>query len=219
MLTTIDINNIQAVIFDFDGVIVDTERGRYLALEIILKKRGFQPLGLDINSFFGIPTDVFLRKQMPSLTDSDIAEIVRERRAMLLSNVTRYCSLCAGSQAFIENLQALGILTILATTNSHDVLEILIEKLGIAQWFDSVYSREFVMPHSGMLKNYPRVVKAEHLSPDRCIVIEDSCFGIESALQAGLFCVGIHNKCDNTTPNLKVADYTELGSALNMTAP
>ena len=182
----------EAVIFDMDGVLVDSEP-IYTAVE----RNNFRQLGLSITEeehrrFQGIATD---RMWQLLRAKYDLKQSVEELVEMTKGFVTPYfhsmekIDPIPGVDELIIMLKKKGILLAVASSSYPEVIDIILRKTGLKDYFDVVVDSQM----AGSSKPDPDIfllaaVKLG-ISPDRCIVIEDSANGIMAARKAGMFCI------------------------------
>jgi beta-phosphoglucomutase len=194
-----------AVIFDFDGVIVDSEPLHYKAFQGVL-----EPLGIGfpweeyVDSYMGFDDrDAFLeafRSRGKDLDDRRLAQLVASKSSIFLDIVGNGVRAYPGTVSLIRSLDASGLpLAISSGALRSDILPIL-DILGITRCFPHVISADDVRkskpdPECYLLA-FRRLKEAHPLrisTPDRCLVIEDTPAGIRSAKLAGLSVLAVTN--------------------------
>jgi len=190
-----------AVIFDLDGVVVDTARFHYQAWKQMADREG-------------IHFDEVINERLKGVSRMDSLDIIMERAPRPYSQEERvrlaaeknaaYCQMLKtltpadilpGAREFIEDLRRRGIRTAISSASKNT--DTILEHLGIGDLFDVVVTGNDITRSKpdpqGML------VAAERLSipPAACVVIEDAYAGIEAARRAGMRNIGI-----GSTPTL-----------------
>jgi len=191
-----------AVIFDFDGVIVDTEPLHYQAFQRVL-----EPLGLGfswqqyVDVYMGFDDrDAFVEAYAAhgAALDADTLRTLVERKAHIFQTVIRDgITAYPGVTDLIKKLHQSGIpLAISSGALCSDITPI-VRQLGIADCFEAVVTAEDVAkskpdPESYRLA-FDRLKQRTGISADRTIAIEDTPAGIASAKGAGLTVIGLTN--------------------------
>ncbi|MGA7105431.1 MAG: HAD family phosphatase [Candidatus Deferrimicrobiaceae bacterium] len=194
-----------AVIFDLDGVIVDTEPLHYKAFQEVL-----EPLGIGfswreyVEAYMGFDDrDAFLeafRAHGKDLDDRNLTQLVASKSKIFLEIIKNGVRAYPGTVSLITSLNASGLpLAISSGALRSDVLPIL-DILGITRCFSHVISADDVRkskpdPESYLLA-YQRLKETHPLllsTPDRCLAIEDTPAGIRSAKGAGLKVLAVTN--------------------------
>ena len=206
-----------AVIFDFDGVIVDTEPLHYKAFQEVL-----EPLGIGfpwqeyVDTYMGFDDrDAFLeafRVHGKDLDDRRLTQLVASKSKVFLDIIRNGVRAYPGTVSLITSLNASGLpLAISSGALRSDILPIL-TILGITRCFLHVISADDVRkskpdPESYLLA-YQRLKETHPLllsMPNRCLAIEDTPAGIRSAKGAGLSVLAVTNSYSEE--QLTEADY------------
>ena len=188
----IQLTNFDAVIFDMDGVLVNSEPF-YFEVE----KQNFETLGLAITdkehqTFQGTATDVMWEKIK---TKYKIPYSVAELVEMTDSIVTPYFNSLGtidpmpGVKELIQFLHSQKIPLALASSSFPNVIKIILEKTGLKKYFSVVVDSQM----AGASKPEPDIFllasQKLKISPKKCLVIEDSTNGIKAAKLAGMTCI------------------------------
>lgn len=201
----------QTVIFDFDGVIADTEEGRIRILRRVLDEAGHPDVGVKRSDIVGLPTKTFLAQALPEASEEQIEVLVGRRREILLGDVPGYVKLYPGARETVCDL-AENHTVVLATVNERHIIDVLLDSLGLADCFSRVFTRDDIYEEGQSLKNYSHVAEQMGLDLHTSVVIEDSCFGVRSAKQCGFYCVCLHDckqQCSHD-PDVHIPDYAQL---------
>lgn len=209
-------NKKTCLIFDFDGVIADTDLGRYKALRKILETYDKSlSQRMSKKDFIGLSTKGYLKKYSQTLTNSQINEIVSKRHDLFFSNLSEYCIPYKNMVESIRYFNSIYELAIV-TTNSTPNVTLLLKHLGIFNLFKWVIGRE-ISENEKLVKTYVQIPEILNKQVSECIVIEDSDFGVNAAKKEGFLCIrfdpeGIFSK---GLEDLKVKSYDELKEIIN----
>jgi HAD superfamily hydrolase (TIGR01509 family) len=186
---------IQAVIFDFDGLILDTEAPEFQTWQEIYQAHGCELLLEVWATGLGTSADAFdpythLEAQLGRLIDR--AAIQQHRRQRYLELLGAKVVL-PGVREYIAEAKRLGLQLGVASSSSREWVVGHLTELGLSAYFDCVKCRDDVPRVKPDPALYQAVVEAFALPPHQAIALEDSPNGITAAKRAGLFCVAVPN--------------------------
>jgi HAD superfamily hydrolase (TIGR01509 family) len=184
----------ELVIFDCDGVLVDSERLIVKVEAQILQERGWALTEEDvIREFVGL-SDSAMRNRLSELVGEDLdadwdAEYTERYRAALADEVEAV----PGVAAAIDAIEQAGILTCVASSGSHEKMALTLGRTGLLRRFEGrIYSA--TDPDVAAGKPAPdlflHAARRMEVKPSECAVVEDSPFGIAAALAAGMAPLG-----------------------------
>ena len=192
---------LQAVIFDFDGVIADSEPLHLRAFQQALAEEGIaldraeyftRYLGYDDVGMFA----ALARDRALAMSDRHITELVARKGKKLQTMLNGGEVLFPGAAGFIRAAAAAVPIAIASGALRHEIVEI-IEGAGLEDLFttivasgDTPESKPSPAPYLLAFKQLQQASGC-NLDPERCVAIEDSVWGLESARGAGLRCVGV----------------------------
>ncbi|MDE4543115.1 HAD family phosphatase [Thermoanaerobacterium sp. R66] len=187
----------EAVIFDMDGVLIDSE-----PLHIQLEEEIFKEIGANISfdehiSFVGTTShymwEYVKNKCNVPLTVEELVEMDRKRYFDYISENDDAVKPIEGIDEIVKELYSREVKLAVASSSPIDVIELVVKRLKLESYFDKLVSGDFVQRS----KPYPDIFlyAAEKLNivPERCIVIEDSNKGVLAAKSAGMKVVGFIN--------------------------
>lgn len=186
---------LKAVIFDMDGVIIDSEpmhaRAALLAFEKYSKAITLEY----VTSFIGSTTYYMCKKAAEDFhLNVSLEELLQENnqmKAYLLK--TEGHTVIPYIIELMRDLHHNGIKLIIASSSSCEEIEEVIEALSISQYLDGYVSGTTVARPKPAPDIFLAAAKALITAPEECIVIEDSCNGVHAAYDAGITCVGFRN--------------------------
>lgn len=197
---------IQTVIFDMDGVIVDTEPVHHYAYN-----QHFKQLNITVSpelyaSFTGFSTkNTFEKLKAEFNIEHDIESLIETKRNLFNDAFDHKedLYLLDGVEDLIKQLHAKGMQLILASSSATVTINRVFNRFRLHKYFTHIVSGED-FPQS---KPHPAIfIKAAELSQtpvENCIVIEDSTNGILAAKSAGIYCIGYDSV------NSKLQDYSK----------
>jgi len=199
----------RAVVFDMDGVLVDSEPlwrraevacfGRYgLALE---ESDCLQTMGLRIDE--AVEYWIANRTWTPPSVDEVASAIVDEMERRIREEATPI----AGVQAALDAANREGWRIALASSSPMRLITATLETFGLQPYFEACRSAE----HESLGKPHPDVylstLRDLEIEPSHSIAIEDSANGVASAVAAGMRCVAIPEPENRKDPRFDVATW------------
>jgi HAD superfamily hydrolase (TIGR01509 family) len=182
------------VIFDHDGVLVDSE---LIAMRIIahrLTDNGV-PTTIDqaMDTYLGTSLDAVMRAIEDSGTTIVRAEFEASFHDALFGAFRRELEPVPGIRSLLEALDAAGVPYAIASSGSSERVALGVTSAGLASFFpdDVITSRDHVDRGKPFPDLFLLAAKRANVAPERCLVVEDSPHGIDAAHRAGMRAVGL----------------------------
>ncbi|NHM07396.1 HAD family hydrolase [Flavobacterium sp. CYK-4] len=199
---------IKTVIFDMDGVIVDTEPVHHFAYN-----QHFKELQIEVSpelyaSFTGNSTKNIYEKlkELYQLED-EVLHLVETKRNLFNDafDAKEDLYLLDGVAALIKELHEKGMQLVLASSSARVTIERIFNRFKLHQYFSHIVSGEDFprsKPHPAIFEEAARLSQTP---VENCIVIEDSTNGIKAANAAGIYCVA-YVSVNSKLQDLSLAD-------------
>lgn len=177
---------VRALLFDYDGLIVDSERQLAECIVEVLAGWGATIGYEDFGHLFGsVDADDVWEELLGSWCGRTLAELEASIGPMVTPR-REELELLPGVRELLQEARRSGLRVALGTGNRRDVLLQRLERLGIAEHFDTIVTRADVprgKPHPDIYLECARVLDVD---PAACLVLEDSVPGCEAAVAAGM---------------------------------
>ena len=200
---------IKAVIFDMDGVLIDSVEIGFQA-----RKKLLAQYGVDLET---IPDPQGENHRAASLKmllasvkahsgiDIDYDEFARISRERMRSDLQEHgVSADPHLITFLNELKERGIKCAIVSSGLREGVDIKLDVLGIGQYFTTIVTGSDVSKHKPNPHPYLFALKKLALSPEDCVVFEDSATGVQAALAAGCKVVGFMQYAPPAKPLLGV---------------
>lgn len=209
---------LKALIFDFDGLIADTEMSVYLSWQELYRAYGHElPLAewlRCIGSDYGPDTfDPF--KALEAFTGGPIDwEVVNAERRTREAALNASLTPLPGVEALIAQARAAGLKLGVGSSSSHKWVDTHLRHLGLWDRFDTVVCSDDVTQVKPAPDLFLKVAERLGVQPGEVVVLEDSPHGLTAARTAGIFCVAVPNTLtrhlDTSHANLHVDSMADL---------
>ena len=205
---------LKAVIFDFDGVVADSEllhyqtfNGAFAPFDVHIEKDAYYERYLGFSDVDG--TAEIAKDHHLDLDKSQIAQILADKERLFGEIANDKSFIIAGVAEFVSMLQSNGIRIAVCSGALKHEIEMMLTKSDFADVFELIVAADDVSKGKPDPEPYlltlERLNKPAPLNADECIVIEDSFWGLKSAKAAGMHPVGV----TNTYPAEQLEEYSE----------
>ena len=185
---------IRAIVFDFDGLILDTEEPVLRSWVEVYEQHGKElPLERWVEIVGSTTTGFHPQRHLEQLIGGPLPQDVLDRRIERRSEFIRAKQLLPGVLQHIEEARALGLKLGVASSSTTDWVKGHLARLGILERFHCVRCRDDVANAKPAPDLYLAVLECLEVTAAEAVAIEDSPNGITAAKQAGLRCVAIPN--------------------------
>jgi beta-phosphoglucomutase len=212
---------IKALIFDLDGVIVDTAIYHYKAWKRLANHLGFdfteeeneklkgvsrvRSLEL-ILEWGGVSKSAEEQKQLADIKNAWYVEMIQEMQPD---------EILPGAKEFLEAARTAGLKTALGSASKNS--ETILQKVGLTHLFDVIIDGNKVSASKPDPEVFLKGAEALGIAPENCLVFEDALAGVQAALAGGMKVIGIGTVQNLPGANLVVAGLHEVNIALVQT--
>lgn len=200
-------NMLKSIIFDMDGVLVNSEPVHYraylMALEPWGKTFSYEEYKTYIGTTNAVILDGLIEKFKLPLTREEFNERMKEKKAYLYER-DGYPGI-DGVPEMLACLKEAGYSLAVASCSPYENIIRATKALGIHGYFDVLVSGESVERPKPAPDVFLKAAEALGAAPEDCLVVEDSCNGVRAAKRAGMACLGFVNP-DSGGQDLSCAD-------------
>jgi HAD superfamily hydrolase (TIGR01509 family) len=190
---------IKALIFDFDGLILDTETPEFQCWQNIYREYGFElpheKWGTIIggNGYSDFDAAEHLSVLSQGRLDSDF---LRDRNRVESDALIHAQAPLPGVMEYLRDAKRLGLKLAIASSSEHAWVDTHAQRIGVFDYFDHVIARDDVPP--GRIKPNPDLfllaLSRLKVPKEAAIIFEDSPNGVKAANRAGIFVVAVPNQ-------------------------
>jgi HAD superfamily hydrolase (TIGR01509 family) len=185
-------NQFAAVIFDMDGVLVDSEPLHLRATQATLGPRGDSYTERDNRAFFGA-TDPEILRVLRILFDlpESTAELVEIRTARLVELIRAEGRPLPGVPDIPLWLRKSGVRLALATASRRPIIRAVLETVGLPRAFEAVVSGDEIVRGKPAPDGFLLAARRLGVDPAQCVVVEDSRNGVLAGKAAGMLVAAV----------------------------
>ena len=183
----------KAIVFDFDGLIVDTEVPEYEAWLGIFRSYGVDlPLSVWTPHIGGGNDGFDIYAHLAELTGMRVdRDELRDRRRADFAELFKHAVPLPGVEDYIATARDRGIRIGIASSSTHSWVDPKLEQIGLSDVFDTVVCSEDVGSAKPDPASYLRALADLGVTSDETFALEDSPTGVHGAKNAGLLCVAV----------------------------
>ena len=183
----------KAIVFDFDGLIVDTEVPEYEAWLNIFRSYGVDlPLSVWTPHIGGGSENFNIYDHLEELTCRQFdRDEMRVRRMAVFAELFKDAVPLPGVEDYIAGARERGMRIGIASSSTHPWVDPKLEQLGLSDTFDTVVCADDVGSSKPDPASYLKAISDLGVTPDEAFALEDSPTGVQGAKNAGLLCVAV----------------------------
>jgi beta-phosphoglucomutase len=213
----------EAVIFDWDGTLADTRQVIVASFQKALNEVHCEIDDEFIERRIGIGSAETFREILRSAKirfDEALIMSLVENKIQTEIEMSNKVKLFDGSLALLESLHGKVKLG-LASMNNRNVIDHMLKAMNIQRYFDAVLTTEDISNSKPNPEIFLKCALKLRSSPDKCVVVEDSIFGVKAAKAARMGCVAVltgvysREELKKENPDLILNSLTEKGEVLN----
>jgi HAD superfamily hydrolase (TIGR01509 family) len=199
---------VQAIIFDLDGLMVDSEPLAKQAWRIFLARFGHVLDENSINALFGLRLADSSRLIKERFDLSLSAKQVAAEKSKILRDLLLDGKLCTMPGLFdlLRAVDARGLARAVATSSGRDWALFALQTVGAEGGFAAIVTGDRVQNSKPAPDLYLTAAKALSVPPSACLALEDSPYGVQAAKTAGMRCVAVPNEM-TAKLDLSAADW------------
>jgi beta-phosphoglucomutase len=181
-----------AVIFDMDGVLLDSGAHHRDAWRLLLEELGVTPAPDFWRSTLGRPAEEAVALLLErAIAPDEAATLARRKRDHYSRLAARGMQPIAGAPAFVAALARRGVPRAVATSASRHDAETLLREIGIRDHFEVIVTAEDVRWGKPNPEVFLRAAAGLGWPPKGCLVFEDAVVGVHAACNAGMRVIGL----------------------------
>jgi beta-phosphoglucomutase len=203
-----------AFIFDMDGVIIDSNPFHKVALKQFCQKYGHDLSEEQLKEkIYGRTNKDWITNVFGKLDERKLRAYADEKEALFRKLYEQDVHALKGLITFLEAMDRLGIPRAIATSAPRTNVDFTLVHTGIEKYFSVILDDSFVSKGKPDPQIYIKTAEALKLSPENCVVFEDSLSGVQAGKRAGCKVVGVtttHSAKELSETDLVINDFSEI---------
>jgi HAD superfamily hydrolase (TIGR01509 family) len=206
-------NSPYAILWDLDGVIVDSGKIHFKSFVAIFKEYGYEFPYSTFLKTFGRNNDSVIEIAIGRKPDIEMKEdIITRKEDWYCQHIHGRLKMLPGALEWLRWFKANGFPQAIASSAPMENVTRSLDEFRLGNFFDAIISGSRI-PGKPDPKVFLRAAAALEINPSRCIVIEDSIAGMQGALAGGMQCITVattHTRSEFTQATLALDSLTDL---------
>jgi beta-phosphoglucomutase len=182
---------VKAVLWDLDGVLVDSAAFHFQAWRALLASLGRELSEADFRRTFGLRNDAILSDLVGDLPPAEVERLAARKEELFRQAALGNIVPLPGALALLRLLRERGLRLALVSSTPRANIELVLSSLGLETAFDVVVGEEDVKQGKPDPEGFLLAAERLGVPPGECVVIEDAPVGVEAAKRGGMRCVGV----------------------------
>ena len=197
-------HSLQAVIWDLDGVILDSAEEHRLAWHKMAQEEGLPFTDEQFRASFGMRNDMIFPMLWPQVSTERARELSDHKEAYFRDFIRDIAKPLPGAIELLSDLKAAGYPQALASSTPLKNIETIGYVLGLEKYLSKMVSGEMV-PHGKPAPDvFLKAASELGIEPKYCLVIEDAVAGVQAAHAGNMRCIAVAGERD--LPGLRAAE-------------
>jgi beta-phosphoglucomutase family hydrolase len=196
--------SLEAVIWDMDGVIVDSGPHHFNCWHNTLDQYSLVVTEPQLRRMFGMTSPEVVRILFgPDVKEEFVSQLCEEKEMLFREAIEKHAEYLPGVEYWLNEFKCAGIRQAIASSGSQENIDAVLDALGTRIYLDEVVSGKN-LPSKPDPAVFLQAARQLGIEPDSCLVIEDAIAGVAGAKAAGMKCLAVTST--NGPEDLKVAD-------------
>ncbi len=179
------------VIFDLDGVLVDTGWAHRQAWFDLAAKEGLEISDEFFQQTFGMQNAAILPMLRPDISPQELERLSDWKEQHYRDLMKEHLELAPGAEDLLRDLKRHGFRLAIGSSAPPENLNLFWDRLGLADWFDARVTKEEIARSKPAPETFLKAAEKLGLAPACCAVVEDAVPGVQAARAAGMPVVAV----------------------------
>ena len=186
------IQPVQAILFDLDGLMVDSEPHSLASWQAVMARRGvtLEPSVLDGILGQRLIETARLFVERYNLSDAP-EQLSQEKESYQIAYLNGQVKPMPGLSVLLDDVERRGVRTAVASSGARVYVQAVLDEIRLQHQFETLITAEDVTHGKPAPDVFLQAARAVDVPPEQCLVLEDAPSGIQAAKAAGMRCVAI----------------------------
>jgi len=181
----------KAVLWDMDGVLVDTAPFHFQAWRDLFQSLGKGFADADFRRTFGLRNDAILRDILGELAPAEVERLAQRKEGLYREKIEGRVTAIPGAIDLLRRLQQRGRKMAIVSSAPGENVRAVLRSLGLEGVFEAVVAEEDTLKGKPDPQGFLLAAEELGVAAGECVVIEDAPGGVEAAKGAGMSCIGL----------------------------
>ncbi|WP_347560235.1 beta-phosphoglucomutase [Clostridium sp. JN-9] len=201
-------------LFDLDGVIVDTAKYHYLAWRQLADELGFEFTKNDNERLKGVSRmkslEILLEIGGLSFDESTKLKLADKKNKWYVQYISKMTpdEILPGVKNFIDDIKSRGIKTTIGSVSKNTMT--ILNNVGLTSYFDVIIDGTKITHAKPNPEVFLKGAEELNIDPKNCVVFEDAKAGIEAAINAGMYSIGIGSPEVLSKADIVISGFEEM---------
>jgi beta-phosphoglucomutase len=181
----------KAVLWDLDGVLVDTAPFHFQAWQELFQSVGKGFADADFRRTFGLRNDAILGDMLGELTPAEVERLAQRKEELYRGKIGGRVTAMSGAVDLLRRLQQRGRKIAIVSSTPRENVRVVLRLLGLEGVFEAVVAEEDAPRGKPDPQGFLLAAEKLGVVAGECVVIEDAPGGVEAAKRGGMRCIGL----------------------------
>ncbi len=210
----INLADVRCCLFDLDGVIVDTAKYHYLAWRQLADELGFEFTKNDNERLKGVSRmkslEILLEIGGLSFDESTKLKLADKKNKWYVEYISKMTpdEILPCVKNFIDDIKSRGIKTTIGSVSKNTMT--ILNNVGLTSYFDVIIDGTKITHAKPNPEVFLKGAEELNIDPKNCVVFEDAKAGIEAAINAGMYSIGIGSPAVLSKADIVISGFEEM---------
>ena len=183
---------IRAILWDLDGVLVDSMDFHYQAFREVLTGLGRELSREEyLGTIIGLRNDAIFRRLLPGTSVGVVAELASQKEEAFRRLIAGRVQPLRGGAKLVRRAKNAGLLQAIVSSTPRENIALMLRSLALENFFDAIVGEEDATRGKPDPEGFLVAARLLGIAPAECVVIEDAPEGIAAGKAAGMRCIGV----------------------------